>query len=124
MSHAAMNLRITLEGLKTLSFNCQDSDLLVSINTDVKKILERFKNQLPTSEGLILRPCAAVRARRALIKARRNFTTLPKQAHRGHPRLNSKYRMRVGVKAQTSRKVCYYVHILAHKVHLYIFLIA
>ena len=91
MSHAAMNLRITLEGLKTLSFNCQDSDLLVSINTDVKKILERFKNQLPTSEGLILRPCAAVRARRALSKARRNFATLPKQAHIGHPRLNSKY---------------------------------
>ena len=116
-----MNLRITLEGLKTLSFNCQDSDLLVSI-ADVKKILERFKNQLPTSEGLILRPCAAVRARHALIKARRNFATLPKQAHRGRPRLNSKYRMRVGVKAQTSRKVCYYVHIL--KVHLYIFLIA
>ena len=44
----------------TLSFNCQDSDLLVSINADVKKILERFKNQLPTFEGLILRPCAAV----------------------------------------------------------------
>ena len=94
------------------------------INADVKKILERFKNQLPTSEGLILRPCAAVRARRALIKARRKFATLPKQAHRGRPRLNSKYCMRVGVKAQTSRKVCYYVHILAHKVHLYIFLIA
>ena len=37
--------------------------------------------------------------------------------HRGRPRLNSKYRMRVSVKTQTSRKVCYFVHILAHKVH-------
>ena len=122
MSHAAMNLRITLEGLKTLSFNCQDSDLLMSINADVKKILERFKNQLPTSEGLILRLCAAVQARHALIKARRNFAILPKQAHRGRPRLNSKYRMRVGVKAQTSRKVCYYMYTYLHIKYIYIYI--
>ena len=100
-----MNLRITLDGLKTLSFNCQDSDLLVSINDDVKKILERFQKQLPNSEGLILRPHAAARARRALVKARRKFATLPKSTQRGRKRLNAKHRSRVGKKAQTFRKV-------------------
>ena len=100
-----MNLRISLEGLKTLSFNCEDSNLLMSINDDVKKILDKFKSQLPNSKGLILRPYAAIRAGRALKKARRNFAALPKAARRGRHRMNPKYRMRVGKKAQTARRV-------------------
>ena len=72
---------------------------------DLKKILDQFKSRLPNSEGLILRPYAAIHARRALKKVRGNFAALPKAARRGRHRMNPKYCMRVGKKAQYARKV-------------------
>lgn len=99
-----MSLRITLDGLKTLSYNCHDVDLLTSINEELLKTMDRFKQQLPSSEGLVVRPAAIHRAKRALKKARKQSRLL--ESTRGRPRTNPKYRNRVGKRALKYRKVC------------------
>lgn len=104
-NRAAMNLRITLDGIKTLSYNCDDVNILLAINTEMEKILTRFKSSLPNSEGLVLRPATADRAKRALKRARKRCAALPQMTKRGRPRMNSRYRSRVGKKAQQHRKV-------------------
>ena len=101
-----MTLRITLDGLKTLSYNCDDANLLSSINEELKKTMERFKHQLPNSGGLVIRPAAIYRARNALKRARKQ-SSLP-TTMRGRPRKNPKYRNRVGKRALKYRKVCGY----------------
>lgn len=104
-TRAAMKLRITLDGIKTLSYNCDDTSILLAINAEVEKILAQFKSVLPRSGGLVLRPAAAVRAKRALKKAKRRSAALPQEIKKGRPRMSFKYRSRVGKKAQQHRKV-------------------
>ena len=100
-----MNLRITLDGIKTLTYNCNDASILLTINGEMEKILAQFKSLLPNSGGLVLRPAAAIRAKRAVKRAKRRCAALPQEIKRGRPRMSFKYRSRVGKKAQQHRKV-------------------
>ena len=53
----AAKLRITLESLKDLTYNCNDVaiDSLETIQCKLNGLLEEFKQLLPTSQGLLIR---------------------------------------------------------------------
>ena len=53
-----MDVRIALDCIKTLTYNCgeQDYKVLEQVNDDLKQITATLQKQLPESEGLLVRP--------------------------------------------------------------------
>lgn len=104
----AAKLRISLEFLKSLSYNCNDVavDSLETIHCKLNGLIEEFKQLLPTSQGLLIRP----HLRSEAIKSYRKKLSLKRLGHllkhkTGRKKISATYRGRVGVKASRLRKV-------------------
>ena len=69
MKKAAENTRITLKSIETLTYSCTDTSLLLQLNSQLTENLENFRQHLPSSEGLIIRPGAITRA----LKTKRKY---------------------------------------------------
>ena len=104
----AAKLCITLELLKGLTYNCNDVavDSLETIHCKLNGLLEEFKQLLPTSQGLLIRP----HLRSETIKSYKKKLSLKQLGHllkhkTGRKKMSSAYRGRVGAKASRLRKV-------------------
>ena len=104
----AAKIRITLESLKGLTYNCNDVgvDSLETIQCKLDGLLEEFKQLLPTSQGLLIRPHLKSEA----IKSYRKRLSVKQLGHllkhkTGRKKLSSAYRRRVGAKASRLCKV-------------------
>ena len=103
-------LRITLESLKGLTYNCNDVAVvsLETIHCKLNGLLEEFKQLLPTSQGLLIRP----HLRSETIKSYRKKLSLKRLGHllkykTGRKKMSATYRGHVGAKASRLRKVQY-----------------
>ena len=101
-------LRITLELLKGLTYNCNDVavDSLETIHCKLNGLQEEFKQLLPTSQGLLIRP----HLRSDTIKSYRKKLSLKRLGHllkhkTGRKKISAAYRGCVGAKASRLRKV-------------------
>ena len=104
----AAKLRMTLESLKGLIYNCNDIavDSLETIQCKLDGLLEEFKQLLPTSQGLLIRPhlkLDVIRSYRKRLSLKQLGQLLKHRT--GRKKLSSAYRRRVGAKASRLRKV-------------------
>ena len=80
------------------------------ISVPEKQILIQFRQTLPAEQGLVIRPLVTKRVKtKEKSKLARNggqFSSLPLYKKRGRSRVDSKYRNRVGKRAQQLRNVC------------------
>ncbi len=96
--------------MESLTYLCQDPQILLDLNDDLTKLLQKLRDKLPQEENLILRSSALSRVsnlkkKYAKIKARMSCTKLPIANIRGRKKANSRYRNRVGAKADRLKKV-------------------
>ena len=104
----ALEVRITLKTIGSLTYNCTDehTDALVELSTKLKDIVSEFKIALPHTDGLLLRPHLRKKAKLSLQrKTSLGARSLPQPLKRGRKKQDSKYRNRVGKRAQHLRKV-------------------
>ena len=114
MEKAGQKVRIALKNLETLSYVCTDSDLLMNLYSSVHEITQEFKEKLPSKEGLLLTTTQtqnqALRTKKKYksirAKLKLGYGSLPQPRQHGRKRGNSKFRNRVGIRANTHRKVC------------------
>ena len=102
--------RETLKIIETLTYTCDDGDALSDLNCKLNEALFQFKECIPSSEGIIVRPAIAQRTRlKYQIKRAERITqkygSLQLRTKRGPKRLDAVYRNRVGKKASSLRKV-------------------
>ena len=111
---AGVKARIALKSLETLTYSCTDAEMLLEVEERLQSLLQDLKAQLPQEEGLVIRPAIVSRAiktkrKYAHIRARQQSgycSALTEGKKRGRKRANSKFRNRVGRKADRLRKVC------------------
>ena len=111
---AGVKARISLKSLETLTYSCIDAEMLLEVEERLQSLLKDLKAQLPQEEGLVIRPAIVSRAiktkrKYAHIRARQQSgycSALTEGKKCGRKRANSKFRNRVGCKADRLRKVC------------------
>ena len=115
MRSLRQNIRIALKEIESLSFNMESTEDLQNLAEDLQSLQTKYGECVPKDQGLVLRPSpkntfSAERAIQLKRKYKRlsqqisHYKSLPtKQA--GRPRLNARYRNRVGKKATNKRKV-------------------
>lgn len=96
--------------IETLTYTCDDGSALSDLHGKLDELLFEFKKCIPASEGIIVRPAIAQRAKhRSQIQRAKEvvekYSSLLLRTKRGPKRLDSAYRNRVGRKASTLRKV-------------------
>ncbi len=96
--------RTALRVLETMTYSCANQDDLHEITSKIEEIIVTFKQKLPRSEGLILRPEARKKARESAQKVCRKYRPVPKSVLRGRPKTDWRYHNRVGKKATELRK--------------------
>ena len=109
---AGVKARIALKSLETLTYSCTDAEMLLEVEERLQSLLQDLKAQLPQEE--VIRPAILSRAiktkrKYAHIRARQQSgycSALTEGKKRGRKRANSKFRNRVGRKADRLRKVC------------------
>ena len=109
--YASEQVRITLKEIETLTYSCGSTDDLIQLNEQLQGLKTEFKSKLPQQEGLIIRPTIrALRTKKkdAYFRARqslRQYSALQKPKSRGRKQMDSRYRNRVGSRADRLRKV-------------------
>ena len=106
---AGEKARITLKLMESLTYLCNDSKRLSELDTDLKLLLEGFKKDLPHEQQLIVRTSVVSRA----LKTKRKYakirshqcSQLSTAKKRGKKKAPSKFRNRIGTKADRLRKV-------------------
>lgn len=108
----AKKTRITLKMIETLTYSCQDVEQLASVNSKLESIYSDMKANMPHSEGLIVRPMIAKRAKEISQKYRsqlaiinQKYSAPQTRKKRGRCKQSALFRNRVGLKAQRLRKV-------------------
>ena len=96
---AIINLKI----IETLTYNCQNLEALVTLNSNLSEALEKL-TEIPNSEGLcvrqeIVRQSSAKSKRIHRLVQQKRYGSLKLQIKRGRKRQDSKYRNRVGARA-------------------------
>ena len=54
---------LTLKMIETLTYSCQDAQQLATVNSKVQDIFSNMKSNMPQSDGLVIRPMIAKRAK-------------------------------------------------------------
>ena len=108
----AQQTRITLKMIETLTYSCQNAEMLTTVNTELQTFYDKIKSTIPQLEGLIIRPAIAQQAKAISRKYRTRllnskFSALPPSKKRGRHKENAAVRNRVGRKANRLRKVTY-----------------
>lgn len=102
---AGERTRITLKSLESLTYLCTDTTRLLDLDTQLKDLLQKFRADLPQEEQLIVRPSIVSRAigikrKYARIKPKLSrCSKLPKTKPKGRRKADSKFRNRVGTRA-------------------------
>ena len=98
--------------IKTLTYSCQDADQLAVVNSKLEEVFSDMKATMRQSDGLIVRPMIAKRAKQISQKYRsqlalinKKYSALPPGKKRGRRKQSALFRNRVGRKAQRLRKV-------------------
>ena len=109
-------MRITLKVMESLTYVCNDAKRLLELNGSLNSLLEEFKRDLPHDQHLIVRTSVATRA----LKAKRKYARIKRSLQcsqlgaakkRGRKKA-SKFRKRVGSRADRLRKVRYFYIII------------
>ena len=126
MRTLATEVRITLDCIKTLTYNCGEEhyETLQQVNDDLQEITATLQKQLPESEGLVVRP--QLKLKHLLVRKKRNvavklrISQIPPKKQAGRKRASSAYRNRHGKKAASLRKVHGDMVFITHNnVHIY-----
>ena len=96
-----------------MTYSCTKPNDLHDLCQSVEKLIKEFKEKLPKSDGLILRPSARKIVQKKAKKILRKYRSLPKYIKKGKQKGDWYYQHRVGQKASKLRKkVCKYtVHV-------------
>ena len=113
---ASEKVRTTLKEIETLSYSSGHVNDLIRLNDQLQLLKSEFETTLPHLEGLIIRPAvvsAALKTKRkyAYIRAKRYHTQCSAlKLAKGRSRKNdSRFKNRVGIRADRLRKV--FVHV-------------
>ena len=105
----AQRARISLKAIESLTYTCNNPQPLIKLNQNLHRILSEFRQALPAEQGLVIRPLITKRVnKKEKSKTARNggrLLSLPLYKKRGRSRADSKYRNRVGKRAQQLRNV-------------------
>lgn len=105
LNKAAENTRITLKSIESLTYSCTNASLLQQLDDQLLQVCSDFRKQLPSAEGLIIRPAIVERAKKTKQKYQRlKATKLPVSKLKKRKK-DWKYRNRVGKKADQLREV-------------------
>lgn len=69
--------------IETLTYSCQDAEQLATVNSKLEEIFSNMKSNMPQSDGLVIRPMVAKRAKQISQKYRsqlaliNKYSTLP-----------------------------------------------
>ena len=113
-------MRITLKELESLTYSCGNSSDLLHLDKELKVLKTELQSKLPQEEGLIIRPAVIATALKTkkkyaqLRQKKQNCSALTVSKRRGKRRADSKYRNRVGARADRLRKVKLHVHAVMH----------
>ena len=115
----AQKARITLKAIESLTYTCSNPKLLLQLNQTLNRVLSEFRQSLPTEEGIVIRPQIATRVKKKDKRTDTDTTgcgvsSLPLYKKRGRIRTDSKYRKRVGRRAEQLRNVG---DLLLHHMH-------
>ena len=107
---AGEHTRITLKVIESLTYVCNDAKRLLELDKSIHSLLENFKKDLPHDQQLVVRSSVASRAlktKRKYAKIKRSLqcSQLDLAKQRGKKKAPSKFRKRVGRKADRLRKV-------------------
>lgn len=109
--NVAQTARIFLKAIESLTYTCNNPQLLIELNQKLDQVLSDFRKALPAEQGLVIRPLITKRVKKKeKTKAASNgqrLLSLPLHKKRGRARVDSKYRNRVGKRAQQLRNVSY-----------------
>ena len=101
--------RIGLKALETLTYYCVNPDDLHEVGNKILDIIIFLKEKRPSCEGLIikseLRNTVRKQARMQALKVCQKYQKLPLQSRHGPAAKDWRYRNRVGIKADSLRKV-------------------
>ena len=92
-------------------YTCNNPQLLVQLNQTLDRVLSEFRQALSAEQGLIIRPQITKRVKKIETsnKAKNGtcsaISSLPLYKKRGRSRADSKYRNRVGKRAEHLRNV-------------------
>ena len=108
----AKETKITLKMIETLTYSCQDTEILNTVNTQLQTFYDKINSSIPQMEGLIIRPAIARQAKVIYKKYKTRLlnskiSALPLSKKRGKHKENAAVRNRVGRKANRLRKVTY-----------------
>ena len=53
--------------IETLTYSCQDAEQLATVNSKLEEIFSNMKTNMPQSDGLVIRPMIAKRAKQIII---------------------------------------------------------
>ncbi len=105
MEHEAQKARITLKAIESLTYTCSEHEILFKLNRSLDSLLLEFRKELPHEEGLVIRPLVAKRAKNTKKSLKAKVSSLQLYKKRGRACVDSKYRNRVGKRADKLRKV-------------------
>ena len=109
-------MRITLKEIETLTYSCSSTLDLIDLEKQLKSLRTELQSKLPQEEGIIIRPAVVARALKTkkkyaqLRQKKQNCSALTLSKKRGKRRADSKYRNKVGARADRLQKVNVYHH--------------
>ena len=109
---AGEKVRIQLKEIETLSYSCTSPEDLQQLHCALQQLKTDVESKLPHLEGIVLRPAVShalkIKRKYAYIKGKRQLkycSVLSETSKRKKTPMSSKYRNRVGAKAERLRKV-------------------
>ena len=108
---AAERARITLKELESLTYTCSSTSDLLLLGQQLQDLKMEFQSKLPHEEGIIIRPAViatALKTKRKYAHFRtrqRHCSVLTEGERKGRRRMDSRFRKRVGARADRLRKV-------------------
>ena len=111
LNAAAQKARITLKEIETLTYTCSSTTDLVLLGQQLEDLKTTFQSKLPRSESIIVRAAVVERATRTkkkyanLMARQRQCSDLAERGRKGRRKMDSRFRNRVGARADRLRKV-------------------
>ena len=108
---AAQKARITLKEIESLTYTCTSTTDLVLLGQQLDDMKTSFQSKLPLSESIIIRAAVVETANRtkkkyaSLMARQRRCSVLKARGRKGRRKGDSRFRNRVGARADRLRKV-------------------
>lgn len=108
---AAQKARITLKEIESLTYTCTSTTDLVLLGQQLEDLKTTFQSKLPQSESIIIRTAVVETANKTkkkyanLMAKQRRCSVLAERGKKGRRKGDSRFRNRVGARADRLRKV-------------------